>query len=168
MGQKSSKSNLSNENNEIPKEKLIEDFSLTRPDPFQLYFKPEYNPYGSNYFVPNRRFYNHLGPYNNRRPFAPNAYGSFFYDPVIMNPYAQNPYSQQILNPQVMINPPCGGVQCTSYLNSSGNYESPIGTECTCCAMGKPCRMSSQAPKGVEFNDCCSGLECINSVCMKK
>jgi hypothetical protein len=169
---------------------------LSRPNPFQQNFVPQYNPYGSNFYAysPKRRHRRHgrrhrsFGPY--RDPYAASYFGPQvlipenqfsmnrgFIDPVI--PFGQagslygenlgfsgNPGFPNAFEQPMVVNPPCGGSQCTSYENSDGNYEAPIGTQCTCCALGKICRMNP--PNGIKYNDCCAGMDCVNNVCMKK
>jgi hypothetical protein len=149
---------------------------LSQPNPFQQNFVPQYNPYGSNFYAysPRRnrrhrgrhhggRRHRDFGPY--RDPYAGSYFGpQVLIDPVI--PFGQagtigDPFSEPIV-----VNPPCGGAQCTSYENSDGNYEAPIATQCTCCSMGKYCRMNP--PNGMKYNDCCEGMDCINQICMKK
>ena len=147
---------------------------LLGPDPFQQNFVPQYNPYGSNYyaFSPRRRRRHH-GRHRRHHgfPYGPNPYsGSFFGPQVLVEPVI--PFGQtgsvygDPFAPPLVVNPPCGGAQCTSYEQSNGEYEAPIGTQCTCCALGKRCRMNP--PNGMKYNDCCHGMDCNNGVCMKK
>jgi hypothetical protein len=146
-------------------------------DPFQQNFVPKYNPYGQNYFAyePRRR---HHGRHHNRYHERHHNYGPFFSNyptwnqPLVPGPYpgynvTNRDYDVTNRDYDVVVNSPCGGPQCTAYKQPDGTFSAPIGTECTCCALGKPCRMNSPG-SDIKFNDCCAGLQCNKGVCMKQ
>lgn len=139
---------------------------LLGPNRFQQNFVPTYNPYGSNFyeFSP-RRFRHRHNRHNRHRGFGPGPFFGPQFDPIIPFGQTGSIYTNPFAEP-VVVNPPCGGTQCTSYEQTNGDYAAPIGTECTCCSMGKMCR--SNPPNGMKYNDCCAGLSCNNNVCMKK
>lgn len=135
---------------------------LLPPDPFQQDFTPVYNPYGPNFyeFSPRRHRRHHQNIFN--EPYRHRLGPAYGYGPGPLLPGYNLGYGG---SPPI-VNPPCGGQQCTAYENSSGNFESPVGVQCTCCSLGKNCRMNP--PSGTKYNDCCSGLKCITGICMKK
>lgn len=69
--------------------------------------------------------------------------------------------------------PSCGGSNCNQYWsNTDKKFESAPNTQCTCCSTGKSCRLQKNAPSGIQYSDCCSGMSCkgegVQGVCMNE